>query len=595
MTFDPASEPRETSGITSRLILSYTELVGGRPGVQEVLRQAGLACHEDFFRDENSWFSFATKVRLFEAAAVALDDPDVMLHMGQRALELNVGEGLKVALRALGTPGLVYRNIVRANAKFTASHQMELLALGRDHASIRYMDIVGAGFHPLDCQYNRGLLACIPALFGQPYARVNHPRCAGDGAEACVYDLSWDRSAGQGRLIVAAGAMGVGSLAAAALAAPALLPVAAAAAAGAAGAVALRGRAARQARWRWMESELREQSATTDRLSAALHDLVSELRLDEVLAKITSNARAAVGGKEFALLVEEGQGLSCLSSTGLPAESVSTLEGWAGGMSRVLSEPVLVDDVTLVPELASLASNPAMPLGSVCAAPLVSRGRSLGALVALSTQPRTFLPRDIDLVRAYAAQGAIALTNARLYEAQEQLATRDPLTGLLNHREFHEALDRELERSRRSSDPFAVVLLDLDRFKAVNDANGHAAGDRVLRSAAEAIAAACRGGDVAFRVGGDEFALLLPGTGPEDAPGVAERTARAVAALDMDIGASYGVASWPADGWSKDVLLSHADRRLYEMKPGALRVQPPREAVSALTLLLLARRERGQL
>src|SRR5256885_2009535 len=106
-----------------------------------------------------------------------------------------------------------------------------------------------------------------------------------------------------------------------------------------------------------------------------------------------------------------------------------------------LTEPVLIDDVGLVSELAPVALQESMPLGSICAVPLAYRGRTLGALVALAPQRRTFLPRDVDLLRSYAVQAAIALVNARLFEMQERLAARDPLTGLLNRRQLHEHLD----------------------------------------------------------------------------------------------------------------------------------------------------------
>jgi diguanylate cyclase (GGDEF)-like protein len=203
---------------------------------------------------------------------------------------------------------------------------------------------------------------------------------------------------------------------------------------------------------------------------------------------------------------------------------------------------------------------------SLCAAPLLSRGETVGVLVALANQPRTFLPRDVHLVRSYAAQAAIALTNARLFAAQHALATRDALTGLLNRREFHEALDRELSRCRRNGAETTVVVFDLDGFKLVNDASGHAQGDRVLAETASVLTASCRQSDLAFRLGGDEFALLLPETGAEAAEVVATRAAAAIAGIDARVTASYGVAAWPADGGDKDVLLAQADSRLYTMK-----------------------------
>src|SRR3954454_11804138 len=130
------AEARETSGMTSRLLLGYAERVGGREAVTALLARAGCAGREAELRDENAWFSFATKVALFEALTEVLDDPLATRRAGEAALEVGVAEGLKVALRALGSPRLVYQHIVRANAKFTAVHSMELVHLGTDRAAI---------------------------------------------------------------------------------------------------------------------------------------------------------------------------------------------------------------------------------------------------------------------------------------------------------------------------------------------------------------------------------------------------------------------------------------------------------------------------
>src|SRR5690242_17369006 len=127
-------EARETSGMTSKLVISYVERHGGSGAVQAMLRHAGLQDRERQLRDESSWFSFEAKIRLFEAAAEVLDDRRVMRRVGESALELSVGEGLKAALRALGTPALVFRNVVRANAKFNTVQGMELIEVGREHA-----------------------------------------------------------------------------------------------------------------------------------------------------------------------------------------------------------------------------------------------------------------------------------------------------------------------------------------------------------------------------------------------------------------------------------------------------------------------------
>jgi diguanylate cyclase (GGDEF)-like protein len=567
--------------MTSRLLLTYAERAGGRGAVHAILRAAGCAHREAELVDEGSWFSFATKVALFEAAADVLDDAHVMRHAGAAALDLSVGDGLKVALRALGSPRLVYRNIVRANGKFSAVHSMDVRHLGRDSATITFADTAGYGVHPLDCDYNTGLLSVVPVLFGLRPARVSHTQCAARGAEACVYELTWDPAAVTRRHVTLTASAALASTGAAALAAPALVPVAAGASAVAGGVLAWRQARDRRESRRLLELELKDRDESTRRFTESLQNLVSALDLEEVLQRTVDNAHAAVAGKQFLLLAGGDDGeRRCRASTGVDPHAIATVEAWAARQPPAGAEPRAVEDVRTLPALASLAGHPTAPAGSLCLAPLVFRGAELGHLVALAPQARTFLPRDIDLVSSYAVQAAIALANARDFAAQRALASRDSLTGLLNHREFHESIERELERGRRHGGSFGVALLDLDGFKLVNDGAGHAEGDRVLRGVAEALASTCRASDMAFRIGGDEFALLLPGTGAGEGAAVVDRVRAAVATVDARVSTSVGLATWPADGGSKDVLLAHADAVLYSMKSAAGRRAASRAAAA---------------
>lgn len=585
-------EPQETSGMTSKLVLAYVERQGGEAAVKEMLARCGLEHREQSLRNESSWFSFEAKIQLFEAAAEVLGDPQVMRRVGESALELSVADGLKAALRALGTPGLVFRNVVRANAKFNAVHGMELDEIGRDHARVRFTDLAGVGFHQLDCDYTAGLLSCVPALFGQPLARISHPVCGVTGSDACVYDVSWSKHFSPLRMLLGAGAASVLAVGAAALIAPALVPAGLGVAAAAGGASAWRMHRAARLRWDQLEREAREHLELGERLAASLQDLAGELRLEELLEKITHNAQSAVGGKEYALLVEDDGKYRCLGSSGLPIATLAALERWLARPRGRLTEPMLVDDVGLVTELAPIGLQETMPLRSICAVPLSYRGRTLGALVALAPPRRSFLPRDVDLLRSYAVQAAIALVNARLFELQERLAARDSLTGLLNRRELHEHLCREIDRCHRHGGGFSLVLLDLDGFKLVNDTGGHSAGDEVLRRVAQALEGSTRGSDVAFRMGGDEFALLLTGQDESAGVGAAERACEAIAEADGRVTASYGVARWPRDGHDDDAILAAADVRLYAMKGARGRRAGIRKASDEVPSCCLSRSER---
>jgi diguanylate cyclase (GGDEF)-like protein len=170
-----------------------------------------------------------------------------------------------------------------------------------------------------------------------------------------------------------------------------------------------------------------------------------------------------------------------------------------------------------------------------------------------------------------ASQAAIALENAKLHHLVQRQATTDDLTGLVNRRRFIEALESEIVRASTFASPLSVVLGDLDHFKLVNDRFGHHAGDEVLRRFAELVREHLRDVDVPGRLGGEEFAILLPGTDALGAVAVAERVRRSLRELrptpdpDDEVTASFGVAQL-AEGESGDELLRRADIALYRAK-----------------------------
>jgi diguanylate cyclase (GGDEF)-like protein len=151
-------------------------------------------------------------------------------------------------------------------------------------------------------------------------------------------------------------------------------------------------------------------------------------------------------------------------------------------------------------------------------------------------------------------------------------AVTDPLTGLYNRRLFSETFEKELNRGRRYGSPLGLVVLDLHRFKEVNDKHGHPRGDEVLRAAAATLKKALRTSDSAFRIGGDEFALLLPQTDAEQALALSRRVetvfAEMLQPLQLTVGVSmdHGVATFPQDGEQVDQLIRVADERLYRLK-----------------------------
>jgi diguanylate cyclase (GGDEF)-like protein/putative nucleotidyltransferase with HDIG domain len=578
-------EAKETSGLTSALLLDYVERAGGPASVLEVLRRCGLEQCEAELRDENSWFSWETKIALFEATAEVLEDRDFLRGLAASALDSNVAGGLKVALRTLGSPQFVFRNIVRANARFVRSHVLEVVDLAEGHGVLRFSAIdEPRRYHRLDCAYTSGLLAVVPQLFGLPPARVSHAQCAAEGADACVFELHWvDRARIAARVTLGGAALGAMALSAFLL--PVAVPFAGAGVAAVGGLLARERYRHHREQWRHLQRQVEDSDEVAQRLFASLQDLVSDLRLEEVIAKVTRNAQAAVGGRDFLLLVRDGERLVCQASVGLPPSGIAAVEAWANASPRALESSLLIDDVSCLPALAPLAGLE-NPLHSLASAPLNRAGESFGLLVALGGQQQTFLLRDVSVLESYAAQVAIALGNARLYQNERSLAARDPLTGLLNHRTFHDAMDREIERCAGEEFHSSVVLIDLDNFKQVNDEDGHAAGDRLLRAASLALSEACRREDLAFRVGGDEFALLLPRLTGAEASSVADRVCEAIGRLDPRMGASAGVAGISAAGSEKNAVLADADRRLYAVKHGdsrSSRVRRGRGAASSAT------------
>lgn len=158
---------------------------------------------------------------------------------------------------------------------------------------------------------------------------------------------------------------------------------------------------------------------------------------------------------------------------------------------------------------------------------------------------------------------------ARLAELQD-LALRDPLTGAFNRRHFEDVVTQELNRHERYGGEAAVLLLDIDNFKAINDALGHDGGDFVLRGAVSILAKALRPSDTYARLGGDEFAVLLPSTGRMQAVAVAERIRAAFLAhdfgVDRGVSACIGVAGAPRDARDTFELIIAADRAMYWAK-----------------------------
>jgi diguanylate cyclase (GGDEF)-like protein len=206
--------------------------------------------------------------------------------------------------------------------------------------------------------------------------------------------------------------------------------------------------------------------------------------------------------------------------------------------------------------------------------PLMVGNHMVGSISLGRLEVRGYTRDEILQARVFANQAGVALQNALLHEREQQLAITDPLTGLYNRRGFFELARHELDRSHRFSRPVAVMMIDIDHFKNVNDQFGHAAGDLVLKELSRCYRETMREADLICRYGGEEFCILLPESDREGAKVAAERLLAAIRAKTfaadgqevIKITVSIGVTAGPECGKLLDRLIEEADQALMNAK-----------------------------
>jgi diguanylate cyclase (GGDEF)-like protein/PAS domain S-box-containing protein len=210
-------------------------------------------------------------------------------------------------------------------------------------------------------------------------------------------------------------------------------------------------------------------------------------------------------------------------------------------------------------------------LGGGFAAPITAEGRLWGALGVALAAGRAVPAGAQERLASFAELVAVAISSAEALETLSREATTDPITGLANYRAFHERLGSEVERSTRHGRPLSVAVLDLDHFKLVNDTYGHQTGDDVLAEVARRLGGAVRGGELMARIGGEEFAWLMPEATPEGACAAAERVRATIQNTPFDaagtLTVSIGVCS-NEHAQTADELVGRADEALYWSKAG---------------------------
>ncbi len=322
-----------------------------------------------------------------------------------------------------------------------------------------------------------------------------------------------------------------------------------------------------------MDTVVRELRATVmaaeaeSRRAQALGELAGTIDLDEVLEKTLESATRATRADAALVCLDHGvREKKLIATLGLSAEEAER-EGIVAGPPD--GRPARAVGMTYSYREPELTANGDL-IRAGLAVPLIIDDERVGHLAVFTRQSeRTFGDEELDELEDLSRRAGPAIENARRFREARRLADLDALTGLHNRRYFHETLSREIARAQRYNRRLALVVFDLDDFKAINDRIGHLAGDTVLAGAAERLREAVRTADIACRVGGDEFAVILPESDLTDAEQLYRRIEDAVS--DRPIGEagvvtlSAGIAELrPEDDGTR--FFERADDALYRAK-----------------------------
>jgi len=283
------------------------------------------------------------------------------------------------------------------------------------------------------------------------------------------------------------------------------------------------------------------------------------------------------------MLLNETDGtLKIMAAKGMTSSLAKTMsvafgEGISGRVAKS-GFPMLVNDIERDHRVAT-KNRPRFKTKSFLSLPLEVDDLLIGVLnLADKSNGANFTEADLNLIVAFTNHAVLMIDRAAALEKAgmfEQLAITDPLTGLYNRRFLKDRLQEEFSRSQRQKQSFCIIMADLDSFKVYNDICGHLAGDNALRKAADLMQRSARDMDIVTRYGGEEFCLILPGTGKKESVFVGERIRRAIEAESFPgenhlprgrLTVSIGVATFPADGMTADELIHAADLALYQAK-----------------------------
>jgi diguanylate cyclase (GGDEF)-like protein/putative nucleotidyltransferase with HDIG domain len=328
----------------------------------------------------------------------------------------------------------------------------------------------------------------------------------------------------------------------------------------------------------------------------ALYELAqtmgTSLGVSDTMSLIASKLITLVPFSSCALFLydEERDMLQCRFATGVEAEIINTLairsgQGLTGWVARN-HRPLVNARPNADFEASGLADQPTS-LQSALVSPLMFNDSFIGTLAVYHGEPDFYTDDHRRLLERVSKQASAVINNSIVFEQTQEDSLTDPLTGLPNTRSMFMHLARELARAARLKSEVALLVTDLDNFKEINDTYGHHVGDRALREVATALRGVIRPYDICVRYAGDEFIIVLPGCGQEEAERKRAEAQRAVDQVvfevrpgrSISLGLSLGAAIFPHDGESYEALLATADSRMYRDK--TRRKQRPRMEVVA--------------
>ena len=305
-----------------------------------------------------------------------------------------------------------------------------------------------------------------------------------------------------------------------------------------------------------------ERAEDEGRRSRFLGEIAGSIDMDEVLAR-TLEAGTRMGGVDAALIrLESPEGPAIVAAHGLSADGAESISGPPdGARARAIEVSYRYGEDE---------EDPASLIAGGLAVPFEENGSRLGYLAVYTrNRGRRFEEEDVRQLEDLTHRATPAIENARRFREARQLADLDALTGLHNRRYFHETLARECARAHRYNRRLALIVFDLDDFKEVNDKVGHLAGDAVLAGAAERVREVIRTADIPCRVGGDEFSVILPEAGIEQAQQLFGRLQGAISGRPIGqagrLHISAGVAELKPDDDSIS-FFERGDEALYRAK-----------------------------